>query len=325
MGKDMHLGSCTYRIAVGQMVVPCPCDRGLFEGQHHVDDGPECKKCAHHSLHHGGKLAQRTPREATVEGLWKQLEKTGVVHVRGTPGSGKSTLAHLLENHVQITRPDMPVHLCSWPAEFPSYSPTELPYHSCLNHMLGRGRQTASGNWNDWRGLLIVDDAQRSYEYTSFWNDLVKHRSPESGPIVALFSSYESPSRKPPQLQIPRSDVQLSPSEEVHLNPTSAIPDVGLSYTRAEFDDVLNREFGPYSEYHHGFILDEDLIDYIWQLTSGHPAAVRTVLDGLINFLRFRDHDKHSPTITTDDVLDFLANDPALLSCVKNNIHRSKF
>ena len=110
----------------------------------------------------------------------------------------------------------------------------------------------------------------------------------------------------------------------MQLNPTSAIPNVGLSYTCSEFDDVLSREFGPFSEYRHGFILDEDLIDYMWQLTSGHPAAVRTVLDGLISFLKSRDYDKNSWTINTD-VVDFLANDPALLSCLNNNAHRSKF
>ena len=71
----------------------------------------------------------------------------------------------------------------------------------------GRNRQSAPDNWHDWRGLLIIDDAHRTYEYTSFWNDLIGHRRPGEGPILALFSSYESPSRKLPPLQIPRSDV----------------------------------------------------------------------------------------------------------------------
>lgn len=319
MIRTEALGSCNYRISVGQMSVPCPCDRGLFESPSD-EPGAGCKKCAHQSSHHEGTVTSRTPREATVQALWNQLEKAGVVHIRGTPGSGKSTLAHLLQSHVQVARSDIPVHHFEWPTTDPNGA-GKLPYESLLNHTLGRGRR-APDNWWNWRGLLIVDEAQRSYKHTGFWNDIVKNTTPGSGPIVALFSSYEPPSRGPPELRIP---VELCPSVEVSLQPTAANPGVGLSFSRAEFDDVLCREFGPYSEYGHGFDLDDDLKDYLWHLTSGHPAGVRTILDGLASSLKYRDYSKNPSTISMDDVLDFLANDSTLIACVKNNIHRSKF
>jgi ABC-type antimicrobial peptide transport system ATPase subunit len=43
------------------------------------------------------------PREATVAALWNQLQKSQVIHVRGTPTSGKSTLAQLLKEYVTRT------------------------------------------------------------------------------------------------------------------------------------------------------------------------------------------------------------------------------
>ena len=104
------------------------------------------------------------------------------------------------------------------------HTPSEAPCYNCLDYMMGRNHQSTPDNWHDWRGLLILDDVQQSYEYTSFWNDLIRYRRPGEVRILALFSSYESQSRQPLPLQILRSDVQLSPAEESQLNSASAIP-----------------------------------------------------------------------------------------------------
>ena len=42
------------------------------------------------------------------------------------------------------------------------------------------------------RVLLIIDEAQGSYEHPSLWNDLTKGISTNSGPSVVIFSSYGS-------------------------------------------------------------------------------------------------------------------------------------
>ena len=81
---------------------------------------------------------------------------------------------------------------CTWKE---GYFESITPYYMALNkifELLFRAQ-----DWTNRRLLLIIDEAQGSYSYTPLWNDLIKGLSPDAGPLVALFSSYGSPSSKP--------------------------------------------------------------------------------------------------------------------------------
>ena len=221
----------------------------------------------------------RSPREATVAALWKRLEEVGVVHVRGTPASGKSTLAHLLENYVRKTGLDIRVYRFSWPAAFPDGFWSGTPYHQLLNWILRRPVDIPD-DWWEMRVLLIIDEAQGSYEYLSVWNDFIKGISSDSGPLVALFSSYGSPSGKPLETPTP-TPIIFTHAQRVSIRHSPQNPDLALFFTRAEFDDVVERVCKRYGEHGQAFILAQELRDYIWEFTGGHPAGVRTLLDGL--------------------------------------------
>src|SRR5437773_7866697 len=96
------------------------------------------------------------------------------------------------------TRPDISTHRFAWPvATALQYGLNKgSQYHQLLNWIMRRPIDTPD-DWRNMKVLLIIDEAQGSYEYLSLWNDLIKGLSPGSSPLIALFSSYGSPSDEP--------------------------------------------------------------------------------------------------------------------------------
>jgi hypothetical protein len=71
-----------------------------------------------------------------------------------------------------------------------------------------------------------------------------------------------------------------------------------------------------YSKHGQDFLLSSELVDYVWELTNGHPAGVRTLLEGLICSEVLRPFRKTPSEISLDTALRFLGNDETLFSCV---------
>lgn len=214
-------------------------------------------------------------RLETVDALWRRLQEVGRVHVRGTPASGKSTLARLLKAHVQQLRPDFPVYHCTW---YPQFVPKSPRYEEALNSLLGL--KADASYWGNASLLLIIDEAQHSFTFTPLWNDLIKAIVPGSGPLMALFSSYGSPSGWLWETRTP-TPVTMSDKQKVSLRPSAENPTISLFFSRPEFDDTVQRLCVHYSKGGLKFELQHDVQDYIWKLTCGQPAAVRSIVDGL--------------------------------------------
>lgn len=221
---------------------------------------------------------ERSPRKTTVEALWKRLQECAVVHIRGTPASGKSTLARLLHLHVRRVAPDMEILSITWPLQLPEGFGTYTPYYQLLN--LITRRDLALDDWLEKRIVIIIDEAQLSYPFTNFWNDLIKNLTPGHGPCVALFCSYGSATSWAQDSQT-HTPVLFTARQRISLRRTPANPEIGLLFSPEEFHDVINRVCNAHGEHGQLFLLSDDLKDYIFQLTSGHPAAVRSLLDGL--------------------------------------------
>lgn len=134
--------------------------------------------------------------------------------------------------------------------------------------------------------LLIVDKAQLSYTYTSFWNDLIKNM-PGSGKgslMVFLLSSYGSPSAIAVPPTPGSSPVVLHPENRIFIRPlpnTNLL--IRLYFTRKEFDDVLRRFCQNFVSSGQPFLLLENDSNYVWKFTNGHPSAVRLLLEYLAN------------------------------------------
>ncbi|EEH10578.1 conserved hypothetical protein [Histoplasma capsulatum G186AR] len=257
----------------------------------------------------------RISRDVTVRALWKRVKETGVVHIRGTPASGKSNLARLLRRHVAKTS-EMPVISLSWPMDFPQNLPTNAMYYKLLNAITVRPLDL--DDWLEKRVLLIIDEAQGSYPYTSFWNDFIKFISPGLGPCVAMFSSYGSPSGRPLDEQTP-TPILLLPSQRISLLRTPINPDVGLYFSLEEYHSVVRAVCKYYGQDGQQFLLCENLKNFIWEITCGHPSAVRSLLDGLACADAFREYRKRSTEITLEAAREFLSDDASFLNCLENS------
>jgi len=216
-------------------------------------------------------------REITVVALWERLQQVRVIHVRGTPASGKSTLAYLLRQFVEVTEPGMRAYQFTWPCAFPDGLHKASPYYFMLNSITGRPKMLDDW-WEMQHTVLIIDEAQESYSYPGLWNDFLKLLPSVIGPMVVLFSSYGSPSFQPLEEFTP---ITLSPNQRVSIRRSPQNPDLALFFTRAEFDDVVDRVCKYHGQNGQACLLAQDLKNYIWEFTNGHPAGVRTLLDCL--------------------------------------------
>jgi hypothetical protein len=117
-------------------------------------------------------------------------------------------------------------------------------YYQILNIHTGRRRDA-----DDWlymkNMLLIIDEAQASYQYGSLWTDFIKRISydGDEGRRVILFSSYGSPAEVPlVHGPIGSPLIQLSADQRVSIRPLSDNNQkVSLYFTRPEFNDVVDR------------------------------------------------------------------------------------
>lgn len=151
---------------------------------------------------------------------------------------------------------------------------THTSYHRLLNTLTGRPIDL--DDWLFKKCLLIIDEAQASYQFTSLWNDLIKLIEPGYGIFIVLFSSYGSPSRGSLEAKT-QTPVYFEPSQRVGIKRTTSNPNLCIFFSRSEFDEVVDRVCKSYSDGQR-FRPSEDLVDYIWLLTNGHPSAVQAVL-----------------------------------------------
>lgn len=227
---------------------------------------------------HSARLPETfTERHLTVTTLWDLIKRRQVVHIRGTPATGKSTLAHLLARHVSISEPELEVyHLC-WPYTFDGGLSKSTPYSHLLNALASRPQN--SSNWMNINGLLIIDEAQASYQYSSLWNDLIKFLEPGFALRVALFSSYGSASAILQEAST-STPLILNLNQRVSLKRSAEHPDLCLLLSRDEFYDLMNRRCLSYGD-HQPFRPSAELIEHLFGMTQGHAAASTCVLEVL--------------------------------------------
>ena len=225
--------------------------------------------------------------------LWDLIRQRQVVYIRGTPATGKSTLARLLARHVSILEPELEVyHLC-WP-EFFDYL---APYSYLLNDSARRPQD--SKDWMCINGLLIIDEAQASYQYSSLWNDLIKFLEPGFGLRVALFSSYGSASALVQEAST-LTPLKLNSNQRVSLERSAEHPDLCLLLSHDEFHNLVYRRCLSYGD-SQPFRPSTELIEHLFGLIQGHAAA------SVMHFLSLLSLYPPSSTLTAHPV-HFLSN-----------------
>ena len=196
-----------------------------------------------------------------------------MVHVTGGPVSGKTILATLLYEF--FDRKNFPaVFIRIWPRN--SRAITLLNQAAAKE---GFSPEEVVGGL-----IFIIDGDQSTYSDQEFWLDILKTQAREgSGPRFCIFSSYGHPATgiscypagTPPAIIPPAQRVSL------HRSDIPGSPCISLCFSRGEFKGVIRKLNAPTNK---AVPLTKDAKAYILELTQGHPAAVRSLVD-LLQFV----------------------------------------
>ncbi|KAL4742128.1 hypothetical protein BDV11DRAFT_212133 [Aspergillus similis] len=161
--------------------------------------------------------------------------------------------------------------------------------------------------------VILIDEAQGPYRDTYFWNTVIKNRrSGEDKDIkICLFCSYGSP-----WTGVEEDDnengfipVTFGPAQRITLTPQPGkdSPNIGLFYTEDEFREVVS--LLTTNKFDEPFTIDKAAMDYMYDLTNGHPGGVTAIVDFLQS--RHRNLLKHKKihTITMDHVFKVLKDE----------------
>lgn len=148
------------------------------------------------------------------------------MHVRGTPASGKSSLAMFLEQHVNsVLQGKVPVYRFRWT---PGTLPLSSSYNKLLNHFT---EQIAPFDWIQMDAIIIIDEAQLSYEFKDLWHGLLKilASGAGAGPFIITFASYGSATQSPLLSEVTSIPVQFTSNQRMSIRPlTLIIPTLGF-------------------------------------------------------------------------------------------------
>ncbi|KAA8895773.1 hypothetical protein FN846DRAFT_817875 [Sphaerosporella brunnea] len=255
-----------------------------------------------------------SPRNDTVRELYEQLRKHRVIHVRGTPTSGKTTLTKLLKRFVEVNLPHMTVVSFSWRGNAPVdwvFKPYDwlIPKFSACSYQ---------GDLNDYGNvLLIVDEAQNSYRFASFWNELIKYQAQgvKEGPYIALFSSFGSPSAGTSQTEDDyTTPPHLKAEQRVSMRPLpDNNPAVSLYLTRSEFSEVVLRAKTNAEGLH--FSVSKKVEDFLFDVSAGHPGCTSALLEVLQHSKECRKFRKKGGPVDLKTTIAIL-NDPKFFDLV---------
>ncbi|KAL4737754.1 hypothetical protein BDV11DRAFT_216432 [Aspergillus similis] len=236
------------------------------------------------------RVSVRQRRTDTVRLLAELVDRENVVHVRGTPASGKTTLARLLQQYYKDQKRII-YFISNWKS-LEDYT-TECehePWQKLSRVIRSRFKLTGSARNLSSGTIIIVDEAQKTYLDTEFWNLLIKQRVYGKGDDIkfCLFCSYGSPSTG--------VDGQNDMFTPAVLKPTD------------EFKDAVQQICAD-TKFEAGFKLDDDAGDYLFSMTNGHPGGVESLLNYFYHHYRDKiKHGKISP-ITKVHVVDSLRDD----------------
>ncbi|RHZ73855.1 hypothetical protein CDV55_107981 [Aspergillus turcosus] len=260
---------------------------------------------------------RQSPRSETVAKLADLIDSQKVVHVRGTPASGKTTLARLLQKYYKVKKRNS-IFIDTWREldEYPSVGDDpDLHAWSKLDRML-RARFGSNMDYLAPGTILIIDEAQRSYSDTLFWNSIIKERLSHEGLNISfcLFCCYGSP-LSGVDMELDNDIRAFTPAhfrlaQRVTLTPQSrpSSPPIGLFFTRSEFTNAAQRLIEN-SRFQEKFTLRPDAEDYLFSLTNGHPGGLSSVLKYIHDFYRHAIKSRDLSVITKEHVVDSLKRD----------------
>ena len=252
----------------------CSCSQGVFE--YPIDS---CIRCAHKMERHekvnpdwDTKCDYVCERNDLVVSIMRLLEFMRVVIIRATPQAGKTTLLHLLGHHVLYKRKELEPVYIDWRTRAERH---DLPYPSYLEQEKSwwRERNAKSRPCNpEAKTLYLIDEGQESYEEVDLWAREFKNRGTRSRPMFVVVCLYGADVSIKRPSNIESRSLKIDPVQRVELRPSST-NNPYILFTLEETTVVIQK-WAIFNQYE----LTDDLYQYLYTATDGHPGIVGFVL-----------------------------------------------
>lgn len=252
----------------------CSCSQGVFE--YPIDS---CIRCAHKmerhekvNLYWDPKCDYVCERNDLVVSIMRLLELMRVVVIRATPQAGKTTLLHLLGHYVLYKRKELEPVFIDWRTRAERH---DLPYPTYLEQekSLWRGINAQYRPCNpEAKTLYLIDEGQESYEEVDFWARELKNRGTRFRPMFVVVCLYGADVSIKRPLNIESRSLNIDPVQRVELRPSST-NNPYILFTLEETTVVIQK-WAICNQYK----LTDDLYQYLYTATDGHPGIVGFVL-----------------------------------------------
>ena len=190
--------------------------------------------------------------------ILKSQHLSDSLQVRGTPGSGKTVLSWLLAWHIyQHDQTAHVIFVSGWDLDHVRRLGGWKLY---LQHEKGWDEENKT--------VLIFDEAEATYGDSDLWLQFFIHVEDYQNQSVIVFSGHGSPTS---QLRVSDTNTPWSVGDlqRVTLHRGDGPGAVGLLFTRAEFNDFINKRFpSPEFRFHPTFY------DSVFDITGGHVGAI---------------------------------------------------
>ena len=134
---------------------------------------------------------------------------------------------------------------------------------------------------NKVKTVIIIDEAQASYNDFTFWANLVKPVADTCfGPMIALFSSYGSPLEGRPAGKI--GLMRFAFGQQMSIRPlTRDNIQFSIFFARQEFEDLIRLTRSQSGVDGEPFVLSTGCIEHLWHYSNRHPGGIMALLDVL--------------------------------------------
>lgn len=231
-------------------------------------------------------------RPDTVQELEELIHTHNVVLIRGPPKSGKTELALLLRHHLK-TKGKPVIYHNHW-----SHTPGNngrlheengriANDEELLVHAKKEGFNINRRTLLEREVFWILDDVHHTYRDKEFWTSFIRRYPNTRKKGICLFAQYGDPhfgidifSFDPFASQ---GSAWFGPQQRVSTTPkfdSSDSPQFGIYFTMSEFYEYLERFCSHPSS---SLKLGPSAMDYIFDLTKGHPGALAALMVVLSN------------------------------------------
>ena len=254
----------------------CSCEEGTFRG---LDNS--CVTCRHHMddhMPHGNnpwdaQCDHVCEREDLVTSVLQRVRQYGVVVIRATPQVGKTALLKLLGHRIVRKELDLEPVYISWEGQriregtpYEQYLEAHRAYYQQRNATI---RGCNSGG----QTIYLIDEAQGSYEETSFWSSLKNYRGTRTQSLYVLVCVYGavgvSRIRDP---SIESQALRIHTLQRIELRP-SAPGELCMLFQKKEVGVTV----GKFAIYF-GLKVVDGVVDYLYHATDGHPGMIGLIL-----------------------------------------------